>query len=68
MTTVYETPLHEKYALSIEQASAYFGIGQKKIRQLVELNDGADFILRNGNKTHIKRKKFEQFLDKTSSI
>lgn len=68
MTTVYETPLYEKYALSIEQAADYFGIGQKKIRQLVEMNDDADFILRNGNRTHIKRKKFEQFLDKTSSI
>ena len=68
MTKNYETPIHEKYTLSIEQAADYFGIGQKKLRQIVEEHDIPDFILRNGNRTQIKRKKFEQFIDKCSSV
>jgi hypothetical protein len=64
----YETPIFEKYALSIEQAADYFGIGQKKLRQIVVDHEGADFILYNGNRVHIKRRKFEAFLDKTSAI
>lgn len=64
----YETPIFEKYSLSIEQAADYFGIGQKKLRQIVADHEGADFILYNGNRVQIKRKKFELFLDKTSAI
>ena len=64
----YETPIFEKYSLSIEQAADYFGIGQKKLRQIVADHEGADFILYNGNRVQIKRKKFESFLDKTSAI
>lgn len=68
MNTNYETPIYEKYALSIEQAADYFGIGQKKLRQIVADHTGADFILYNGNRLQIKRRKFEAFLDKTSTI
>lgn len=68
MGRVYETPLSEKYTLSIEQAADYFGIGQKKLRQIVEEHTDADFVLRNGAKIQIKRKKFERFIDQTNCI
>ena len=68
MNNNYETPVYEKYSLSIEQAADYFGIGQKKLRQIVSDHCGAGFILHNGNRVQIKRKKFEEFLDKTSAI
>lgn len=61
-------PISEKYSLSITQASEYFGIGQGKLRWIIENHEGADFILRNGAKTQIKRKKFEKFLDGVESI
>lgn len=64
----YEIPLSEKYILNIEEAADYFGIGQKKLRKIVEDNGDGDFVLRNGNRTQIKRKKFEQFIDKVSRI
>ena len=60
--------LAERYTLSIKQAAEYFGIGQKKLRQIVEEHADADFVLRNVAKVQIKRKKFEDFIDQTSCI
>ena len=68
MGKIYDVPLSQKYILNIEEAAEYFGIGQKKIRQIVENNETADFVFKNGNRTQIKRKKFEQFIDRTSSV
>lgn len=61
-------PLWEKYTLTIAEASQYFGIGEKKLRQMIQENDTADFLLNNGVKVLIKRVKFEQFIDETCSI
>ena len=61
-------PLWHKYGLTITEASEYFNIGEKKLRQMVQENGSADFLLNNGVKVLIKRTKFEQFLDETCSI
>lgn len=61
-------PLWHKYSLTITEASEYFNIGEKKLRQMVQENETADFLLNNGVKVLIKRTKFEQFLDETCSI
>ena len=61
-------PLWQKYTLTITEASEYFNIGEKKIRQIIQANDTADFILNNGVKVLIKRIKFEQFIDSVSSL
>ena len=61
-------PLWHKYTLTITEASEYFNIGEKKLRQMVQENATADFLLNNGVKVLIKRMKFEQFLDETCSI
>lgn len=58
-----KVPLWKKYTLTITEASEYFNIGEKKLRQLIQENDTADFILNNGVKVLIKRIKFEQFID-----
>lgn len=61
--------LSDKYALTIEQASEYFNIGTKKLRKIVqEQGDTCDWVLMNGVKVLIKRKKFESFLDNQQSI
>ncbi len=60
-------PISEKYTLTLREASVYFGIGEKKIRRLVEDYDGV-FALRNGNRFLVIRPKFEQFLCETSTI
>ena len=61
-------PVWHKYTLTIAEASEYFNIGEKKLRQLIQENNTADFILNNGVKVLIKRVKFEMFIDGTSSI
>ena len=61
-------PVWKKYTLTIAEASEYFNIGEKKLRQLVQENNTADFILTNGVKVLIKRVKFEQFIDSVSCL
>ena len=60
-------PLSDKYALTLSEASAYFGIGVKKLKRLADEN-GSRFFLYNGNRCMIIRVKMEQFLEQTSSI
>ena len=63
-----KVPLWKKYTLTITEASDYFNIGEKKLRQLIQENSTADFILNNGKKQLIKRLKFEAYIDEVYSI
>ncbi len=63
-----KVPLYLKYNLTIKETVEYFNIGEKSLRKVVADNPTADYILMVGNKTLIKRKLFEQFIDETSSI
>ena len=58
----------DKFCLTIEEASRYFGIGEKKLRKLVNSNPDPGFVIQNGVKIPIKRQRFEQFLDNLPSI
>ena len=61
-------PYWKKYMLTLREAAEYFHIGEKKLRQIVEENMDADFLLTSGNRIMIKRKRFEEFLDSSSVI
>ena len=61
-------PIQAKYAMNIKEASEYFGIGEKKLRQIITENLDMGFTIQNGNKYIIKRRLFEQYLDARSSI
>ncbi|MCM1500562.1 MAG: excisionase [Clostridium sp.] len=65
---ITEIPLWQKYTLTVEEASRYFRIGQAKQRRLISENEDADFILWNGNRPQIRRKRFEEFVDRLSVI
>ena len=65
---IKEVPLCEKYTLSIKEAAEYFGIGQKRIRRIISFDPNADFIITVGNRTQIKRKKFEDYIDDATCI
>lgn len=60
-----EIPVYKKYTLTIKEASAYFNIGEKKMRRLAEDNEG-DFAISFGCKYLIVRSRFESFLDSLS--
>lgn len=53
--------------LTIEEASAYSGLGDKKIRELVK-DKRCPFVLKNGNKYLIKREKFEKWIDQIEFV
>lgn len=56
-------PIWEKYSLNFAEAAEYFGIGEKRLRQIVAEHSGAGFFLEVGTHIRIKRKKFSEFLD-----
>ena len=61
-------PIKDKFCLTIDEASEYFGIGEKKLRKIVTENLYSDFVIQNGVKYLIKRKRFELFLNEISAI
>ena len=54
--------------LTLREAAEYFHIGEKKMRQIVDENMDAKFLLENGNRVMIKPKLFEEYLDKATVI
>ncbi len=68
MKTKMEVPVWRKYTLSIEEAAAYFRIGENKLRNLISRNSNAKYLLWNGNRVQIKRNLFEQFIDGIDAI
>ncbi|MBS5388936.1 MAG: excisionase [Clostridiales bacterium] len=68
MTDDKQVQIKDKFCLTIEEASAYFNIGEKKLRKIVSENLDSGFIIQNGVKFLVKRKKFENFLDDLTSI
>lgn len=63
----FDIPLWHKATLTIEEAVAYSGIGRDRLRQLTNKED-CEFVLWVGNKRLIKRRLFEQYLEKIYSL
>ena len=61
-------PIWEKYTLTIDEASKYFRIGEKKLRKLAEENRDSNWVIMNGNRIQIKRKLFERIIDNLDTI
>ncbi len=64
---VKEVPIWEKSNLTVEEAAAYTGIGINKIREMSS-GDKCPFVLWVGNKRLIKRRKFDEYVEKQFSI
>lgn len=62
-----EVPIYEKSNLTLEEAAAYFNIGINKLREISD-SKNCSFVLWIGNKRLIKRKKLDEYLEKTYSI
>ena len=60
-------PVWEKAMLSLEEAIAYTGIGRDKLCELAD-QENCEFVLWLGNKRLFKRKKLDEFIEKTYSI
>ena len=62
------TPVWNRYVLTIVEAAEYYHIGEKKLRSIVDEHPKADFIIMNGNRVLLKKKQFEKFLDDASYV
>lgn len=62
-----EIPIWQKSTLTLEEASAYSGIGINKLRKLSD-DEQCQFILWNGSKRLIKRKRLDEYIDRNYSI
>ena len=51
-----DVPIWEKYAMTVNEASAYFHIGDKKLREIIDDDPDADYILRVGNRHYDTQK------------
>ena len=55
-----EVQVKDKFCLTIDEASEYFNIGEKKMRKLVAENMDSGFVIQNGVKVLIKRKRLHR--------
>lgn len=60
-------PIWEKANLTLEEAAAYSGIGINKLRKLSD-DDNCPFVLWIGSKRLIKRKKLDEYTEKSYSL
>lgn len=63
----YEVPIWLKSNLTVEEAEAYSGVGRTKLRELSNSED-CPFVLWNGTKRLIKRKKLDEYLEQQYSV
>ena len=62
-----QVPIWEKSNLTLEEAAAYSGIGINKPREMSDSKD-CTFVLWNGMKRLLKRRRLDEHLDRLFSI
>ena len=60
-------PIWEKFALTLEEASAISNIGINKLREITN-DDNCKFVIWVGNKRLIKRRLFLHYIEENFSI
>ena len=63
----FDVPLWHKSNLSVEEASAYSGIGRDKLYEMTSRED-CPFVLWIGTRRLVKRKKFDEYISGMYSI
>lgn len=62
-----EIPIWEKQNLTLDETAAYSGIGVNKLREITNGED-CKFVLWIGNKRLIKRRLFDDYVERQFSI
>lgn len=62
MTENKTIPFWLKLNMTVKEASAYSGIGEKTLRNMLSQRGGS-FLFKIRNKNMVKRKEFEKYLD-----
>lgn len=66
--SIGSVPTYRKYTIGIDEAARYYGIGTKKLRQIIADNPSGDFFLEIGRHVLLKRRQFEAYLDNASAL
>ena len=67
MNKTIDIPIYQKQNLTIEEAAVYSNIGRNKLRQLTD-DEKCVFVIKKKKKRLIKRKQFDEFIEKAYSI
>lgn len=62
-----DVPIWQKQNLTLDETAAYSGIGVNKLREITNSED-CKFVLWIGNKRLIKRKLFDDYVERQFSI
>jgi excisionase family DNA binding protein len=60
-------PVWEKVTITLEEAAAYTGIGVCKLREMSN-EPGCDYVIWVGGRRLFKRRKLDEFLEKSFSV
>ena len=63
-----DIPIWKLYLLSVTEAAQFYHIGEKRLRQIVDIHPNGEFYLLVGNKVLFKKEQFEQFLAESTAI
>ena len=66
-TSKFDIPVWHKLNLTIEEAAAYSNIGIHRLYELTEQED-CPFVLWIGSRRVTKRKSFDEYIEKMSSV
>ena len=63
-----EIPIADRYCLTVDEAAAYTLIGQNRLREIIDNNKNADYLLWVGSQVRIKRSEFEKYLSQIHNV
>ena len=63
-----EIPIQDRYCLTVDEAAAYTLIGQNRLREIIDNNKNADYLLWVGSQVRIKRPEFEKYLSTIHNV
>ena len=67
-STDSNVPVNERFLLTVQEASEYYGLGVKTLYRVIRNNPEADFILEIGSHYKIKRELFEEYLRYSTNL
>ena len=60
-------PVWERPTITLQEAVDYTGLGRDKLKEISNSED-CDFVIWSGNRRLFKRKKLEEYIEKTYSL
>ena len=55
-----DIPIWKRYLLSVTEAAQFYHIGEKRLRQIVDIHPNGEFYLLVGNKVLFKKEQFDE--------